>query len=232
MGNRASQVVWVPLLNFDRFIDDPDLTSHIVDLSEYYTDLENGTLPAVSYIIPSGASEHPPQYPATGMRFVKSLIQELMRSSAWDSSAFLLTYDDWGGWYDHVTPPQVDANGYGPRVPALLVSPYARRGHIDNTELDFTSILKFIEENWSVKSLSTRDAKANNFLTAFDFGQAPRRAEFLTMTRESSALVKKTPTTVIYGAYGLALALSVLAVGLAIGRSRKQQIVPLKTNDD
>ena len=72
-SNRESQVVWVPLLNFDRFIDDPNLSSHIVDLSQYYVDLQNGTLPAVAYIVPSGASEHPPEYPASGERKVKSL---------------------------------------------------------------------------------------------------------------------------------------------------------------
>jgi phospholipase C len=223
VGNRASQVVWVPLLNIDRFLDDPDLSSHIVDLNEYFVDLENGTLPAVAYIIPSGASEHPPQYPATGQRFVKNLIQELMRSSSWESSAFLLTYDDWGGWYDHVAPPQVDKYGYGPRVPTLLVSPYARRGHIDSTELDFTSILKFIEENWNLEPLAERDAKANNFLTAFDFEQTPRSPQFLPSTRETATTLKKAPTIVIYSAYGLALVLSVLAVGVAILRSMRQK---------
>jgi phospholipase C len=119
-------------------------------------DLRQGTLPAVSYIVPSGTSEHPPEYPATGERQVKNLIQELMRSSAWNSSAFMLLYDDWGGWYDHVAPPQVDAFGYGLRVPGLLVSPFAKTGFIDNTQLDFTSVLKFIESNWSVASLISR----------------------------------------------------------------------------
>ena len=150
VGSRDSQVIWVPLLDFDRFIDNPALSSHIVDLKQYYIDLQQGTLPAVAYIVPSGTSEHPPQYPASGQRFIKGLIQELMRSSAWDSSAFVMAYDDWGGWYDHVNPPRVDAYGYGLRVAALMVSPYAKEGHIDHTQLDFTSILKFIETNWGV----------------------------------------------------------------------------------
>ena len=71
-GNRESQVIWVPLLNFDRFLDDPALSSHIVDLSQYYVDLQQGTLPAVAYIVPSGASEHPPESPSSGMRSVKT----------------------------------------------------------------------------------------------------------------------------------------------------------------
>ncbi|MCX6068784.1 MAG: alkaline phosphatase family protein [Chloroflexi bacterium] len=215
VGNRASQVVWVPLLNFDRFLDDPELSSHIVDLNQYYQDARNGTLPAVAYIIPSGASEHPPQNPGTGQRFVKTLIQELMRSSAWSSSAFMLLYDDWGGWYDHVVPTNVDEYGYGPRIPAILVSPYARKGYIDSTELDFTSVLKFIEENWSLAPLAERDAKANNFLSAFDFTQAPRQAEFLSLERANTALVKKDPASVIYTVYGLGLLVSFLAIAFA-----------------
>jgi phospholipase C len=214
-GNRASQVIWVPLLNFDRFIDDPTLSSHIVDLDQYYTDLEQGTLPSVAYIVPSGASEHPPQKPITGERTVKNLIQELMRSTAWDSSAFLLLYDDWGGWYDHVSPPQVDNFGYGLRVPALLVSPYARKGYVDNTQLDFTSILKFIEENWNVPPLASRDTAARSFVEAFDFTQPPRPPEFLSSVRAPNIAVKKDPSRIIYTTYGFAMLLSVLVIGTA-----------------
>jgi phospholipase C len=214
-GNRASQIIWVPLLNYDRFIDDPVLTSHIVDLSQYYTDLEQGTLPSVAYIVPSGASEHPPQKPVTGERTVKNLIQELMRSTSWDSSAFLLLYDDWGGWYDHVTPPQVDNFGYGFRVPALLISPYSKKGHVDHTQLDFTSILKFIEENWNVQPLASRDAAASNFLGAFDFTQPPRAPEFLPSIRTNTAVVKKDPSRIIYTTYGFAVLLSIVVLGTA-----------------
>ncbi len=219
-GNRASQVVWVPLLNFDRFIDDPNLSSHIVDLSQYFVDLNNGTLPSVAYVIPSGASEHPPSSLKTGQTFVKTLIQELMRSSAWDSSAFLLAYDDWGGWYDHVLPPQVDQYGYGPRVPAILVSPYANKGYVDSTVLDFTSILKFIEQNWGVTPLAQRDANANDFLSGFDFSQAPRSPEFISSTQVNSSLPKNDPSRVIYLFYGLALLISILAISIAYLRTK------------
>ena len=225
-GNRASQVIWVPLLNFDRFIDDPVLSSHIVDLSQYFIDLQNGTLPAVSYIIPSGASEHPPSSLMSGQRFVKNILQELMRSNSWDSSAFLLTYDDWGGWYDHVVPIHVDEYGYGPRVPAILVSPYAKTGYIDHTVLDFTSILKFIEENWNIAPLAERDANASNFLSAFDFNQSPRLPIFLPLTRISAATPKKDPSGVIYLGYGGALSVAILSISLASFLTRR-----LKKND-
>jgi phospholipase C len=223
-GNRASQVIWVPLLNFDRFLDNPELASHIVNLDQYYIDLNNNDLPAVSYIIPSGASEHPPGSLETGQRFVKTLIQELMRSSSWNSSAFMLVYDDWGGWYDHVAPPVVDEYGYGPRVPALLVSPYAKEGFIDNTELDFTSILKFIEYNWGLQSLGGRDAKANNILTAFDFNQLLRSAQFLPLSREVAPASIKSPTSKIYFTYGFGSVLALVSIGFASIKTRKQNI--------
>lgn len=173
-SDRAAQLIWLPLAGIARFLDTKRLHDRIVDLSTYHTDLENGTLPAVSYLVPSGASEHPPGDVALGQVFATSLVTALMRSSSWDSSMFVLTWDDWGGWYDHVSPPQVDADGYGFRVPALIISPYARRGFIDSTTYDFTSALKFIEENWSLEPLSARDATANSLRASLDLEGAPR----------------------------------------------------------
>jgi phospholipase C len=209
-GNRSSQVIWVPLLNIDRFLDDPALNSHIVDLNQYYDDLAAGSLPAVSFIVPSGPSEHPPSNVRSGERFVKSLVQALMQSPAWSSSAFVLTYDDWGGWYDHVVPPQVDQHGYGFRVPALLVSPYARRGVVDSTVLDFTSILRFIEDNWGLPSLSTRDAQANSIASGFDFASEPRPAAVIPFNRVDTSVPTAPERAVIYLAYGGGLAVSIL----------------------
>ena len=225
-GNRASQVIWVPLLNMDRFLDDPKLNSHIVDLNQYFVDLENGTLPEVAYIAPSGASEHPPGSIRSGQKFVKSLIQALTRSSSWNSSAFLLLYDDWGGWYDHVKPPQVDENGYGMRVPALLVSPYARQGHIDSTVLDFTSVMKFIEENWNIEPLTGRDAKAKSFMSAFDFSISPREPVFIPFDRVVKEQRIEPRRVVIYAAYGGALAFAAfLMIWAAVGVDGLRKLV-------
>lgn len=204
-SNKGAQVVWVPPLAYARFLDDPDLFAKIAPLEDYYEDLAEGTLPSVAYIVPSGASEHPPGSIAAGQRFVRTLHTALMRSSAWESSAFLWTYDDWGGWYDHVVPPQVDEYGYGYRAPALLVSPYAKRGHIESTTLDFTSGLKFIENNWGVEPLAERDRAANDITGAFDFDAPPREPELLADTREVRA-ASTSPQSVIYLAYGLAIA--------------------------
>jgi phospholipase C len=204
-GNRSSQVIWVPLLAIDRFIDDPGLAGRIVDLGEYYEDLAAGTLPHVAFMVPSGPSEHPPSSLVSGQRFVRALIQALMRSRYWEHAAFLWTYDDWGGWYDHVAPPQVDDYGYGFRVPALLVSAYARQGHIESTTMDYTSILRFIVDNWGLEPLAERDARANSIASAFDFLQPPRPPVFLPFERVVAGPTARPTRMIIYAAYGAAL---------------------------
>ncbi len=205
---RPPQVEWVPLLSIDRFIDDPELFSRIADLDEYFEDLRNGQAPAVAYIKIIGASEHPPGSLQAGQRTTRTLIQALMQSEAWESSAFLLTYDDWGGWYDHVRPPRVDAYGYGFRVPTILVSPYAKRGYVDSTVLDYTSILKFIEENWDLEPLTLRDAQANSLTNAFDFSQPPRQPRFVPSQRYLGEGGAGPNRAVIYSAYGASLTLA------------------------
>lgn len=214
-SDRAAQVAWVPLLNIDRFLDDPELAGRIVDLEEYYVDLENGTLPAVAYIAPSGPSEHPPGSLIAGQRFVRSLIQALMRSDAWGTSALMVTYDDWGGWYDHVRPPRVDRDGYGFRVPAFLVGGYARRGHIESTTLDFTSILRLIADNWGLEPLASRDRLANSIVGAFDFAQSPREPAFLSFERVPPEGRSEPRREVLYIAYSLALAIGLGTILLA-----------------
>jgi len=213
-GDRGAQVVWVPLLAYRRFIDNPKLFSHIVNLDEYFHDLENGTLPAVSYIVPSGSSEHPPGSILAGQRFVKTLINGLMESEAWNDSVFLWSYDDWGGWYDHVRPPQVDEHGYGFRVPALLVSAYARKGHVEHMLLDYTSIIKFIEENWQLKPLAERDAKANSIASAFDFSQPPRVPRIISVERNVETIAEPR-RSIIYIAYIAIYLLATLIMGWA-----------------
>jgi phospholipase C len=116
---------------------------------DYYEAVEDGTLPTVSWIMPSGQnSEHPGNgAPITkGMAHVTRLINALMRSELWYRTAIFLTWDDWGGFYDHVRPPRVDENGYGIRVPGLLISPWARGGVIDSQILTFDAYLKFIQD--------------------------------------------------------------------------------------
>ena len=221
IGDRAAQLLQVPLLAMPRIVRSPRLASHIVDMEEFYRDAQAGRLPAVSYIAPGGLNEHPPGKLVAGQTFVRTIVDELMRSPEWSSTAFVLTYDSWGGWYDHVRPPAVDRYGYGFRVPALLVSPYAKRGAVDHTTLDFTSILRFIEDNWRLAPLASRDAKARSIASAFDFTAPPRAAELVSMSR-AAPRVAAVRTGVVYWAYGGAVLLALAIVGAAIATARRR----------
>ncbi len=169
--------IWNPLPGFKAIRDNPALMAHLVDQKEYYRDLKHGTLPEVSWLVPADQdSEHPPEPAAPvaqGMWYVTRLINALMRSRYWNDSVVFLTWDDYGGFYDHEPPPQVDAFGYGPRVPTIVISPFARPGHISHYTYDFTSILKFIEERFDLPSLTWRDKHADDMRDCFDFEQNP-----------------------------------------------------------
>jgi phospholipase C len=215
-GGISAQFAWAPVLSFDRFLDDPELSSHIVDLDQYFIDLEQGTLPAVSYVVTVGSSEHPPSNPGAGQRLIRKMVTALMQSDAWSSSAFMWAHDDWGGWYDHVPPPQVDRFGYGFRVPALLISPYAKTGFVDNTVLDHTSVLRFIEDNWGLAPLAERDARANSIDNAFDFTQPPRPAAVISMSRTPPAQLVIPDRSAIYAVYATGTGFAALVVLVAL----------------
>jgi phospholipase C len=225
-GPKAGQTTKVPLLNYARFLDNPALFGKIADLSEYYRDLKAGTLPSVAYVVSAGSSENPPSRVQAGETLVRDMTSELARSQYWSKSAFMLTYDGWGGFYDHVAPPKVDQYGYGFRVPTLLMSAYSRRGHIEHTQLDYTSVLKFVEDNWSLAPLGERDAKSASLAGAFDFGAPPRAPELV-----GTASPASTPPTgrapIVYTTYGAAVLLAAAFVlgpaGVRRLRTRRQQ---------
>ncbi len=140
--------IWNPLPYFTDVQQDGQL-GNIKSLSNFYADAKSGTLPAVSWIVPNGTvSEHPPGLITAGQTYVTRLINAIMQSPDWSSTAIFLAWDDWGGFYDHVQPPQVDEQGYGLRVPALVISPYARQGFIDHQTLSFDAYTKFIEDDF------------------------------------------------------------------------------------
>jgi phospholipase C len=140
--------IWNPLPYFDTVRQDGE-AEDVAPLQDFFTAARTGTLPAVSWIAPAQAvSEHPPALVSAGQAYVTSLINAVMRSKDWSSTAIFLVWDDWGGFYDHVAPPHADAQGYGLRVPALVISPYARRDYVDHQILSFDAYLKFIEDDF------------------------------------------------------------------------------------
>ncbi len=140
--------IWNPLPYFDTVKQDNEL-ARIQSLSSFFIAAKEGALPAVSWIIPNiNVSEHAPYRISAGQTYVTGLINAIMRSPDWNSTAVFVFWDDWGGFYDHVRPPKVDGNGYGLRVPALVISPYARKGFVDHQALSFDAYVKFIEDDF------------------------------------------------------------------------------------
>jgi phospholipase C len=140
--------IWNPLPSFTDVTQDGQL-GNIKSLQSFYTAAANGTLPAVSWVEPNGTvSEHPPALVSAGQTYVTGLVNAIMHSPDWDSTAIFLSWDDWGGFYDHVVPPVVDRNGLGLRVPGVVISPYARHGYIDHQILSHDVYNKFIEDDF------------------------------------------------------------------------------------
>jgi phospholipase C len=139
-----------------------------------FTDISSGRLAQVSYIIPSMAnSDHASSGSNTGPSWVASVVNAIGQSSYWNNTAIIIVWDEWGGWYDHVKPQQLQYDGLGFRVPMIVVSPYARHGYVSHTQYEFGSILKFIENTFGLGSLRTTDVRANSIADCFDFTQAP-----------------------------------------------------------
>ena len=138
--------IWNPLPYFTTVQQDGQL-KNITDVTNFYKDAKKGNLPAVSWITPSNPnSEHPTALISDGQAWTTSLINAIMQGPDWGSTVIFLTWDDWGGFYDHVMPPHVDQNGYGLRVPAMMISPYARKGFIDHQVLSHDAYVKLMED--------------------------------------------------------------------------------------
>lgn len=149
--------------------------SKVVDPSNFISDVQANRLPSVSWIItPFWQSEHPEASTCEGENASVTELNALMNNpSLWASTAVFVVWDDFGGDYDHVAPPHDDAFGLGPRVPLLVISPYARKGFVSTTQYEFSSVLKFIEERFGLPALSARDANANDITDSFNFNQTP-----------------------------------------------------------
>jgi phospholipase C len=146
--NSTTPGIWNPLPYFDTVRNDGELRN-IQSVEKFYAAAKRGTLPAVSWVVPSGVvSEHPSAPVSFGQSYVTSLINAVMRGPDWNSTAIFLSWDDWGGFYDHVVPPRVDENGYGLRVPGIVISPYAKHGYVDHQTLSFDAYAKFIEDDF------------------------------------------------------------------------------------
>jgi phospholipase C len=181
--------IWNPLPAFDTVKQDNQL-GNIQTIDKFFTAAKAGTLPQVAWIAPENkVSEHPPARISTGQAYVTSLVNAVMQGPDWDSTVIFISWDDWGGFYDHIVPPTVDQNGYGLRVPGLVISPYAKKSFVDHETLSFDAYLKFIEDIFlggqrldpntdgrpdPRPTVRENAAILGNLLNDFDFSQAPR----------------------------------------------------------
>jgi phospholipase C len=163
-----------PLPGFSQYKNDKYVHNRLVEISEFHNDLANGTLPQISWIIPGADnSEHPPDDITVGMWYVTGLVNAIMKSAYWSNTCIIIFWDDYGGFYEHVPPTNVDEYGLGFRVPCLLISPYSLAGTVVHTQYDITSPLKLIETKFLLTSLTNRDSASNTMLECFDFNQSP-----------------------------------------------------------
>jgi phospholipase C len=193
--NATALSYWDVLPAFSYFLKHPQvLESNVVGTQNFINSLQNGTLPSISWIMPGSAwappiypftakpaiwacvtDEHPPGRSDCGMDYVSYLVNAVMNSPYWQSTAIVITWDDYGGFYDHVAPPVVDSLGEGFRVPTLVISPYAKHGYIDHTPYEFGSLLSFVEANFHLPKLGGRDSVGigrNDMMNSFNFNQA------------------------------------------------------------
>jgi phospholipase C len=184
----ATAPVQNPLPGF-KTVEQTDTFENVQPNTNYFDAAADGTLPSVSWVMPTeGVSEHPPDNIADGQAWVTRVVNAAMRGPDWTHTAIFLTWDDWGGFYDHVPPIHVDANGYGIRVPGMLISPWARPGYIDHQTLSFDAYLKFIEDRflggarldprtdgWPDPRPTVREdiAALGDLYSEFDFEQSP-----------------------------------------------------------
>jgi phospholipase C len=154
----------------------PDWAKHVIlNQKQVLVDIAAGQLPQVSWVIPTGqASDHPGLNDGSGPSWVASIVNAIGGSPYWSKTAIFITWDDWGGWYDHVAPKIYDSYEYGFRVPLIVVSPYAKAAYVSHVTHDFGSILHFTEEVFNLPSLGYADARADDLSDCFNFSQKPR----------------------------------------------------------
>ncbi len=170
-------------------------TNVLTPQTKILNDIAAHRLAAVSWVVPDKLdSDHPGTGSNRGPSWVAQVVNAIGATPAWKSTAIVVLWDDWGGFYDHVAPPQLDYQGLGFRVPMLVISPYARQGYISHTRYEFGSILKFVEDNWGLQRLGTSDKRAASIGNVFDFTKPPRSFKPIPATYPRSYFLTRAPS--------------------------------------
>jgi phospholipase C len=175
----------------------PDWNGNVISPeTRVLSDIAAGSLAQVTWIIPKGVnSDHPHTGGRGGPQWVASIVNAVGQSQFWNSTAIFITWDDWGGWFDHVQPPQLDAMGLGYRVPLVVVSPYARLEYVSHVSHEFGSIMKFTEENFGLASLGLIDSRADDLIDCFNFSQQPTPFVYVPTSVPQSFFVNQPPSS-------------------------------------
>jgi|CZKK01.1.fsa_nt_gi phospholipase C len=184
--------------------------TNVVSDTQFADDALSGQLPAMSWLVTGDGSEHPPNSSCFGENWTVTQLNALMQGPDWATTAVFLTWDDFGGFYDHVPVPPVDIYGFGPRVPMLIISPYAKPRHISHTLYEFSSVLKYAEETFGLPPLTERDADANDMQDSFNYSQNPNPTLILS---QRSCPVNAT-SAVVFGSVPLGNPSPAIAVKL------------------
>jgi phospholipase C len=167
--------IWNAYAAVERIFHSDEWDQRIRPVDNLIRDIREGLLPPVTWVTPLyQLSDHPPWSTCHAHNWVTAIVNAVMRSPMWRHTAIFITWDEWGGFHDHVEPPKVDAFGLGIRVPLLTISPFAQRGLIDTEQGEFTSVHRFISDNWELDHLTQRVRQTHNFEHVFDFRKRPR----------------------------------------------------------
>jgi phospholipase C len=191
----TSGAIWSAFDSFSRIRNGPEWADNVLSPeTRVVSDIAAGSLAQVTWVVPSGGnSDHAGSYSKNGPNWVTSIVDAVGASPFWNNTAIFITWDDWGGWYDHVPPPQLDEMGLSFRVPLLVVSPYARHGYVSHVQHEFGSILHFTEQNFGMPSLGQTDARADDLLDCFDFTQSPAPFVHLPFTAQRKPPAETAP---------------------------------------
>jgi phospholipase C len=191
----AGGPVWSEFGAIKKVYHGPDWANVITPQTTVLKDIKNGKLASMSWVVPDMLdSDHPSSDSGKGPSWVATVVNTIGESKYWNDTAIIVVWDDWGGWYDHVPPPQLDFDGLGIRVPAIIISPYAQRHKVLHDQYQFGSILRFTEDVFGLASLNTRDATSTTLTGAFDFTQKPNKFKPFPVPENYNYFIHRPPS--------------------------------------
>ncbi len=186
--------VWSEFRAIKAVYEGPDWKNHVISPeTTVLTDIADGKLPSMSWVVPKSPNSDHDVGNTGGPSWVSSIVNAIGESKYWNDTAIIVLWDDWGGWYDNVPPPQPDWVGLGFRVPCIIISPYSKVHHVSHTQYEYGSILKFIEEAFHLPSLNHTDSRATSIVDVFDFSKPPHKFHHINAPLKAEYFLHQLP---------------------------------------